>query len=323
MTMATRPHSPALFRREASPGLWGITSFFNPTKSQRRLANYREFRQALRVPLVAVELAFGPSPELQTDDAEVLLCLRGQCVLWQKERLLNLALQAVPPECDAVAWLDCDVVFQRDDWPVRAREQLEHVVLVQPFQDVQDSGPPARIDPVDLPSPSRHALAYQIARGRLSPDRLPTAPFRQEQCAAGLSWVARRELLQRHGFYDAAIVGGGDRALICAAFGRWEGLEDRQCWNAQQRQHYLAWARPFFARVQGRVGYLEGGIRHLWHGDIPGRGYRKRFEGLAPFGFDPYTDIALDEQGCWRWNSAKTELHQYVKQYFELRREDG
>jgi hypothetical protein len=49
------------------------------------------------------------------------------------------------------------------------------------------------------------------------------------------------------------------------------------------------------------------------------RGYRSRFEGLAPFGFDPYTDIVLDSRGCWRWNSAKPDLHQYVRRYLEQR----
>lgn len=35
----------------------------------------------------------------------------------------------------------------------------------------------------------------------------------------GMAWAARRELLEQHGFYDGCVIGGGDSALICAAFG--------------------------------------------------------------------------------------------------------
>ena len=44
--------------------LWAITSYFNPMQYQRRRANYRLFRKYLRVPLVAVELSYGPDFEL-------------------------------------------------------------------------------------------------------------------------------------------------------------------------------------------------------------------------------------------------------------------
>jgi hypothetical protein len=44
---------------------------------------------------------------------------------------------------------------------------------------------------------------------------------------------------------------------------------------------------------------------------------------LEKFEFDPFTDISLADNGCWRWNSNKAELHSFVKTYFESRHEDG
>src|SRR3974377_2142226 len=96
--------------------LWAITCYFNPMRYRRRLINFRIFREYLKVPLVVVELAFGPEFELQAQDAEILIQLRGGAVLWQKERLLNVALQALPKDCHKVAWLDCDIVFKALDW---------------------------------------------------------------------------------------------------------------------------------------------------------------------------------------------------------------
>jgi hypothetical protein len=105
--------------------LWGITSFFNPAGFDSRRANYRTFRSRLNVPLLTVELSFADGFELQPTDAEILLQISGGDVMWQKERLLNLALAALPPDCDLVAWLDCDVIFGSSDWPERARQQLQ------------------------------------------------------------------------------------------------------------------------------------------------------------------------------------------------------
>ncbi len=73
-----------------------VTSYFNPMRSRRRLANYRTFRSRLNVPLFTVELAFDGQFELTSSDADHLIQLSGGDIMWQKERLLNIALEAVP-----------------------------------------------------------------------------------------------------------------------------------------------------------------------------------------------------------------------------------
>jgi hypothetical protein len=221
----------------------------------------------------------------------------------------------LPAECEGVAWLDADIVFGRRDWPLAALAALGDAALVQPFLDVHDPGGAGSPGPA-----SRQSLAFRIAEGRLTTGEIATARLANEyRCAAGLVWVARRAVLERHGLYDAAIVGGGDRAIACAAYGAWSGLERTHRLNDRQLAHYLEWARPFAEAVQGRVGYVDGGVSTLAHGSFGGRAYGDRHAGLEPFGFDPTVDIALDEQGCWRWNSDRPALHEYVRQYFERR----
>ena len=97
----------------ASGPFWAITAYFNPAGYEARRTNFRTFRDNLKLPLVAVELAFDGDFELTDTDAEILVRLSGGDVLSQKERLLNIALKALPPHCRKVAWLDCDVVFSR------------------------------------------------------------------------------------------------------------------------------------------------------------------------------------------------------------------
>jgi hypothetical protein len=115
--------------------LWGITSYFNPSGYKNRSTTYRTFKKHLRIPLIAVELSFNGEFELQSADADIIVRLTGRDALWQKERLLNLALRALPAECDAVAWLDADVIFEREDWPEHARAALKRCSIVQPFRE--------------------------------------------------------------------------------------------------------------------------------------------------------------------------------------------
>jgi hypothetical protein len=75
--------------------------------------------------------------------------------------------------------------------------------------------------------------------------------------------------------------------------------------------------------VRGEIGYLESYILHLWHGNVGDRRSRSRHEGLQKYQFDPFIDIARGPNGCWRWNTPKREMHDYIRRYFSSRREDG
>ena len=79
--------------------MWALTTYFNPVRYKRRLSNYRTFRGNLHIPLVTVELSFDGEFELTRNDADVLIQLSGGAILWQKERLLNIAIKVDPERC--------------------------------------------------------------------------------------------------------------------------------------------------------------------------------------------------------------------------------
>jgi len=306
--------------------LWGVTCYFNPSGYKSRLTTYRTFKRHLRIPLIAVELSFNGRFELQTDDADIVFHLTGHDVLWQKERLLNIALRALPRECHTVAWLDADVIFESDDWPERAGAALERFSIAQLFSERCELRQGAARgasgwSPVEIVAPS---AGYTIATGKMKHDDLRVSgAWVTGGPTTGLAWAARRSLLDRHGLYDAHILGAGDRAVVCAAIGRFDYWVDAVAANRSQEQHYRAWGEPFYADVAGAIGFVDGRIFHLWHGDIKDRHYAKRHREFRTFEFDPFSDIAIDANGCWRWNSVKPEMHQYVSDYFTTRKEDG
>ena len=330
MTAATNTDSVRGQSRAGGGPLWAVTCYFNPVGYRRRGANYRLFRERLAVPLVTVELSCGGGDaafELGEGDADVLVQLRGRDVLWQKERLLDVALRSLPDSCRKVAWLDCDILFGKEDWPDRAERRLDDVPLIQLFAR-QHHMPPdwAPGDPANAPGYvfSERSFASAMADDLSPSDFSSRSGVRGAgNVAKGVAWAARRELIERHGFFDACIVGGGDSAMACAAYGHFDHVARRQAMNERQREYYLAWALPYFGAVRGATSFLDTDVFHLWHGDMVNRRYRDRFEGMRPFGFDPFTDVAVDDGGCWRWSSDKSTLHQYVRDYFASRNEDG
>jgi hypothetical protein len=306
--------------------LWAITSYFNPLCYRRRLLNFRNFRKGLNVPLVVVELGYAPDFDLQEHDADILIQIRDGSVLWQKERLLNLALKALPSTCRKVAWLDCDIIFESTDWAESASRVLDQSATVQLYKGVN------YLSALWTPE-NDYRMAIELVRSSstfLTSSGVAAATCighslnqRQGTASNGLAWAARREVLQRHGFFDACIIGGGDRAMACAAHRCFDELMNRHYMNGRQRDRYMGWAEPYYESVRGEMTYLEGEIFHLWHGSTDNRQSRTRHEGLQRFEFDPFTDVAIGAEGSWRWNSDKPEMHDYVRGYFSSRREDG
>ena len=303
--------------------LWAITAYFNPVGYRRRRENYGLFRKHLEVPLLAVELGYGSTFELDEEDADIVIRIPGQDVMWQKERLLNLAVEALPPGCTKVAWLDSDLIFQSDDWHRRTEDLLDDCALVQPFGRVFRTEAGWR--PGDAMTPdvdAVHAVAHQIESG-VPVETCLTTRGEASGTALGMGWAARRELLARRGMYDANIIGDGDCVLLHAAFGQLDDAVSRQKMNRRREEHFRAWAEPFHDDVRGSVGYVPGDVAHLWHGSRQDRRYDERVAGFGAFDFDPADDIADDDNGAWRWNSPKPAMHDYVRDYFSARREDG
>ena len=304
---------------------WAITSYFNPLAYRSRYANYRVFRERLGVPLLAVELAFGPDFELDEGDADILIQLRGGDVLWHKERLLNIALDALPAECTKVAWIDCDLLFDADDWSERAGYLLDRFPAVQLFSRVHYLPPEATLD-VLRDNPMETCLisvASAIGSGLDARTCFDEANERVHgRNMPGLAWAARREVLERHRFYDACVIGGGDRAISSAFYGCFDHPIRRHSMSERQAAHYLAWAKPVYDAVRAATSFVEGELFHLWHGPLKNRRWYGRYQPMPSFLFDPFEDIALTENGLWRWNSHKPDLHAYVREHFALRRED-
>lgn len=305
---------------------WAITAYFNPAGYRSRLQNYHLFRRYLNVPLLTVELGDNSLSELCASDAEKLVRVDGGDVMWQKERLLNLAIENLPDSCRYVAWLDCDVIFGDFNWSARARERLQNCELVQLYshlthlpRDWQAGQPVPSSD-----SFQRTSITHYLERKRPDRSLFSTAEGSvQAKINSGMAWAASRSLLEEHALYDSLILGMGDRVISAAASGFREEAAEAHDMNAHQREHYLAWAKSFHDRVQGRVSALPIQLLHLWHGATHDRRYTERYKQFSQFDFDPKKDLKIGKQGVWEWASQKHELHRHVREYFYQINEDA
>jgi hypothetical protein len=303
-------------------GLWVITPYYNPLGYASRRANYQIFVRLLQesgLNVLTVECAFGDQPYDLPDSPDVVK-VRSRSLLWQKERLLNLALPWLPPSCKYVAWLDCDIVFANPEWARETVRLLEEVPVVQVFETVN------RL-PQGLASPAEDiwpSFAKVVTDNRTV---LHSGNKYADHGHTGYGWAARREVLERHGLYEHAIVGTADDYMSHAIMGDFESpcILRVMGGNELMQSHLLDWARPFHETVGGRLKAVHGTVLHLWHGDLANRKYYIRHQEFMQFGFNPYRDlVAVPGQPFeLRPELADSGLAEWFKAYFASRREDG
>jgi hypothetical protein len=192
-----------------------VTAYFNPAGFRSRRRNYDLFRdriQAAGIPLVTVEYALGNRP-FELPPGIGVHRVRGRDIMWQKERLLNVAIAGLPDTCRKVAWLDADVLFENPDWAVTAAARLDEFPVVQ----LLDRAVRLRRE---VSADDGHGDTYPgfAAVYTRQPQRLLAGDFAAPG-HTGFAWAARREVLASRGLYDACIAGSGDHMMAHAFAG--------------------------------------------------------------------------------------------------------
>ena len=333
-----------------------MTAYFNPGRYRTRLSHYRLFRSRLPLPLLTVEWARDGDFQLGEDEADRLVRVQGGDLMWQKERLLTIASQQLPDDCEAVLLIDADVVLLQPSWPQHLWQQLQRFPVVQPFREVRHLPPGPEQGPaggagerlreaLSLPR-LLEASTFYLARQSFAahglhgpqPTASPTATListadqQQEvqRLAArpcfGHAWAMRRDWLQRVGLYQHNVAGSGDLAFAMALSGQAEAYCASYPLNPFQRAHYRRWAAAAArAAGPGRIGALEGVALHLFHGHLQRRHYRSRLEVLAASGFDPARDLTADPGQPFAWvdsSACRGSLGRFFEGYCRSRVED-
>jgi hypothetical protein len=289
------------------PGdLWCITSYFNPLGYRSKIANFKIFQHRLRAQgtnLFVVECGASDKDFVLQNyvPRNCLLQVKSQNVIWQKERLLNLAVKYLPDSCDKVAWFDCDVYLQDDGWVAKASAMLEQYKVIQLY----DRRFLLNKDGTIYTKEGRHLRGWmsQIEHTGQYDGGHP-----------GYAWAARRDLLKQCPLYDRCITGVGDFLYACAVCNMYKNLIG---------DDFLEWADKIAIAVNGSVSYLPGNIFHLYHGPYEKRNYLKAVQTIGASDFDPKTDLKVNKHGCLEWATQKCPIHHACQEQLRNRDEDN
>ncbi|HEY4486167.1 MAG TPA: hypothetical protein VJB70_00325 [Candidatus Paceibacterota bacterium] len=304
--------------------LWVITTYYNPCRYATRRKNYDVFIASMRrsgISVLTVECAFGDAP-FELPDSLDTIQIRSSSLLWQKERLLNLATSWLPPECNSVAWIDCDILFQNPRWAIDTERLLETHAVVQLFESCLrlEKGNVTRAQ-----TPDRSFSFGTIAPknpGLLSCGRYDLHGH------TGYGWAMQRVIFDAIGLYEYAVGGSADHFIAHSIYNEY-GFCIQHTLGTNQRatDHLIDWGRRFNQLVSGGFTAVPGEILHLWHGELVNRRYHQRLLEINALKFDPYQDVVATPGKPLEWhpNTRKTKpkLIEYFASYFENRCEDG
>jgi hypothetical protein len=283
-----------------------LTSYFNPAHYKSKSINYRAFRNHIKrqnVKLLTIECAFGDEGfELTDDDADIMIRVRSNSKIWQKERLLNIAIKKIPSEYTKFCIADCDIIFQNDNWASETSVLLDTYCVVQPFE----------------------YCCYLDENGNINNEHIGFEKENNElgkvndvyNGRTGFCWAGRKDVI--NSLYDKAIVGGGDSILAYS-------IHNIDCWTRNVAPQHLKedidkWKEDICNKVQGSTYFTEGKIHHMWHGSTENRKYEDRQYVLRDANFNPNTDLTLNKDGCWEIDNR---LKNVIFAYFQGREEDG
>jgi hypothetical protein len=305
--------------------LWIITAYFNPCRYITKRFNFDTFAARLRAidaRLLVVEMA-SKDGEFELGDEHQVIRVRGNAVMWQKERMLNLAIANLPASCTKVAWLDCDLLFEDSEWVQKTSDALEHYMVVQPFRSsvrlprghLEFGGQGQEEEPITESFAAAFVRDASLARD---------SGYR-EHGHSGFAWAARRELLDVCGLYDACLTGSGDHLMAHVFAGTLASrcIPDMIGSDHAYADHFDRWAAHAHRIGRGSLGYVDGRVLHLWHGAVADRRYYWRNQEFKTFGFDPDRHIRRGENGLWEWAEAPVEMRVWADNLFVSRKEDG
>ena len=314
---------------EKLPGsFWGITTFYNPQRYKNKIENYRKFRNSIKkqgLELLTVELAFGNDDfELKHNEADKIVRVRCNSVMWQKERLLNIGLKNLPEDCDKIAWLDADIIFLNKNWVSETSKLLEDYAIVQPFSCC-----------VRLPKGNPKLNLAVLEEGRLEGEKQKGVVFAFISSHGlksfndfvkfhpGFAWAGRKKIFDELGFYDKLVASTSSDTLMAFSFLKNLFKFNLRIYHGKIKSDSEAWSGKMYEKTSGSVYYDDGTVLHLFHGSMNNRLYGEVDKLMSECNYDPNKDIKLNKSCCWEWTGNNKALEAKVKNYFKTRNEEG
>lgn len=285
-----------------------VTCHFNWAGYKTPVANLRRFlrqMQTLGMPVFGMEVQkHGNQFETRGEPGWTHVHVGDECMLFQKEACINAVVGSLPPEYTSVAWLDADVWFSNPHAFSVAQSMLTVVPVVQLFSEA----------------------VWTDVKGKETsrrPTCVKTGMDRHWKGHPGFAWAAQRRMWdEAGGLYSITPVGHGDSIFAVAVTdGDLQDVIGNPYGVGINTERHQKWQEIIREFVRGRAMWVEGECWHEWHGDLKNRRYAQRTEVLHAFDCEKH--LLINSHGLLQWSAlAPQGMRQYVKDYFENRKED-
>lgn len=267
-----------------------ITPYFNFANYDSVRQNLYRFRQSLTYKTTVVELSLTGRFHCATESHDLRLASDVRSIMFQRNRLVNLAIRRLPDSIKKVAWVDGDVLFEDPQWLDKLSEVLDDVEIAQPFDTARS---------LDVNG--------AVTRARPSWCSIMGTDTDKWASSRGYAWGARLDALPRLPV-EGNHVGLLDRQLVSedtvmAMYWAGLGLGGDIKKMGQSMEYYCrVWSG---AKPQRKLGFVPGVVSHLYHGEYASR-YGQDRDYLSETSYDPLNDLVIDPStGIYRWSPMR------------------
>jgi hypothetical protein len=299
-----------------------IACFYNPQMSTARVNNAYKFYSSIQhLNHRIIECSIKNSP-FYLPNNEFITRIYSDTLLWHKETLLNKIINDLPKQFKYVFWVDMDVIFENDNWLVEGVKQLQDNNIIQPFSycfhlNKGETYPKTTYMNYLATLSQPNVLYNKCWRSFCSNYKIgyTKSTDYNKHGHVGFAWGARRELLNSVQLYERALVGGADHIIAHAAAGEINHECITKSFN-EDLQAVNEWSKKFDYFCKRKIGYVQGNLFHLWHGDIEKRDYFNRVKKFTPLS---KTIVQKDNNGLY--HSDDSYIAGFMTDYFQKREE--
>lgn len=277
-----------------------IIPFFDFFGSRHFYKNHRKQVGVLKqqgVDNITIECGLKNKFKLKEEEA---FRLNTNCVLWQKEAMINYAAKKLIEYYENIAFIDSGLILE-NNWAEKSIEKLNHYDIIQPFSHGLWIDKTGKVDRIN-----DGYVWWKKNNTRFNQNNYPST---------GICWIVKRDFFITDSLYDRAIVGGGDRIFANAILPSDRAESDIQSSN---NKHSLNEINKWTQKIRNKkytVDCIDGYFTHLWHGDMPSRQYKKRYNILINHDFNPKTDI-INHNGVLELRKGKENMHKDIQKFF-------
>lgn len=296
-----------------------VSCFFNPQNSPYRIKAFKLWYETIKhLNHSIIECVIGDA-QPQLEESANIKRIYTENLLWHKETLLNKIIAELPLKYKYIFWIDADVLFTNLNWMVDGVKELQVNNIVQPFEycvhlEKDEINPSFSMDEFKtnyFPNLKNNKV-WRSFCANVATSNLWNDQNYNIHGHVGFAWGARREVLEAVPLYDKALIGGADHIIAHAAAGQIAHSCITKSFS-DNLDEVNQWSEDFYKVVDGKIGFVEGDLYHIWHGDISKRQYLKR---IQDFTSKTKSIVNRDSNGLF---IANKDDNDYMENYFKQR----